>query len=1621
MSPAISSPDQATLRRFLLGDLPAPEADGVRQFLEQHPADAATLAGLVADDTFVSQLREVAGVAGPASVELSELMTRLERLPRTEETAERTSSSAGSLSSPRSGSASAFNPNEETVAPGIDSFLGQESTGNSATQLPTKADENATDFLSPPAAAGELGQLGGYRILRIMGSGGMGMVFEASDGQLNRRVALKVMRPTLAIDSTAKERFLREARAAAAIEDDHIIPIFHVGEANGVPFLTMPMLKGESLDARMKRIGAMPAADVIRIGREVALGLAAAHERGLIHRDIKPGNIWLEAQPARVGGGERAKILDFGLARSEEDKGELHLTMSGAIVGTPTYMAPEQARADKVDARTDLFSLGVMLYRMTTGELPFKGNNAISQLYALAADSATHPSLINRELPTDLADLIMRLIEKDPGNRPQSAQQVAEALTALAGTHGRNVMGSTTSSTFPVPVASNSDSTASFTRHVAEVPAPRPAKKRSRTLAGIAVAMALLAGGAYLAYQIVIIRDKDGNKIAEFKMPKDGTLEVRPDNNTKESPATQGKYALSFEKKDKVSVPSLKLDASRPLTLEGYFTQLADAPSSSFLFTFGGIYLMGGKSWYLGVWEDKQYTSKAGAIPVRLGKRTHVAGVFTGKRFLLFVDGQLSVSRDYDSPRQIQSSFSMGNEGNHPCTGLIEEVRVSSSARYDKNFTPVQRFEPDADTLALYHFDEGAGEVLKDSSGNNHHGQINGAKWVKADGTQLTPTAQPSQYALRFDSDGKVWSSVPIRTLVPDFSRPCTMEGYVTARDKTGAGYPFICDGGAAIGGGVDSMWGARSHADDPNGKHTSIDVPGTIRVAIGKRTHLALVSTGRQLRIYVDGWLAGQKDFGDLSVDKRKPHFTLGRAFTGEILEVRVSKVARYDKDFKPQPRFEPDADTLALYHFDEGEGDVLKDSSGNLHHGKITGAKWVKADGSPIVSPPASQYALQFENQKGPVFADVGSLVLDLLGPRTIEGYITPDGAEWGSPLHVWARNVGEPGVVEIRSVRGKWSFSFAANDKNGKIVGVEVPGAIPVVPGKKTHVALVFTGRQFRLFVDGALVLTKDASDFAFHESIKASFCMGWGFKGLINEVRISKMARYDKEFTPAKRFEPDADTLALYHFDEGQGKILKDSSGNAHHGSIDKAKWMKADGTPIPVNDAWLNEVAAMPAKEKVEAVAAKLKELNPGFVDEVKHKLDGDVTELEFLTDNVTDISPVRALIGLKYLKCTGSSFGKGRLLDLSPLMGMKLTKLDCAANPLTDLTPLRQVPLWWLSIHYTPVTDLSPLKDVPLTSLNCGATKIADLSAVRDMPLLQSLICSNNRLLTDLSPLKNTKLTYVGCTLTSITDLSPLRGIPLKRINCDFKPERDAEILRSIMTLENINEKPAADFWKDVDAQLAAFNAWLKAVAAMPSAQQLEAVKLKLKESNVGFDGEFVNVSSMAGKITGVKFASDNVADLTPLRALTGLEVLNCPGSSAGKGKLADLSPVKDLPLKELWCHFTRVSDLSPLKGMKLTNVRIGETQVSDLTALKDMPLTYLACNGTKVSDLSVLKNMPLTYLNCVNTLVTDLSPLRGLPLKELKCDFKPEYAPLLRSIKTLEKINDKPVAEVLK
>ncbi|HEV3262983.1 MAG TPA: protein kinase [Gemmataceae bacterium] len=482
MAVTFACPDVQVLQQLALGQMPPEEVERLAEHCERCERCIRVLHTLKAEDTLVEAMAAQRTTPDrPREAAVDVLIERLRQAPPAAPDAGLTTTSA------------------DTPLPPLNA------------RPPAEQTQDVYDFLAPPEGPGETGRLGGYRVLKVLGQGGMGVVFLAEDVRLKRKVALKVMKPDLAAKEAARRRFLREAEATAAVKSDHVVTIYQVGEDRGAPFLAMELLEGMPLD-RWLHGGRKPTvAQVLRLGREIVVGLAAAHERGLIHRDVKPANIWIEAAH-----GGRVKLLDFGLARAAAD--DTHLTQSGAIVGTPAYMAPEQARGEQVDHRSDLFSLGCVLYLLCTGRNAFPGTTTMAVLASLAMHSPQPVNDLNPEILPVLADLVMQLLAKDPAGRPPSAQAVAEALQSVERSlPGRVAAAAAPSVTQPAAAA---------------LPQAAPPRRRRRRL--LAVAAGLLATAALVAAIIVIVRDRQGNKVAEISVPEGGSVELKDDGKVKD-------------------------------------------------------------------------------------------------------------------------------------------------------------------------------------------------------------------------------------------------------------------------------------------------------------------------------------------------------------------------------------------------------------------------------------------------------------------------------------------------------------------------------------------------------------------------------------------------------------------------------------------------------------------------------------------------------------------------------------------------------------------------------------------------------------------------------------------------------------------------------------------------------------------------------------------------------------------------------------------------------------------------------------------------------------------------------------------------------------------------------
>ena len=470
------------------------------------------------------------------------------------------------------------------------------------------------------------------------------------------------------------------------------------------------------------------------------------------------------------------------------------------------------------------------------------------------------------------------------------------------------------------------------------------------------------------------VLEKDGIKLAtkQFQLTRGGkttvkvTLqeladarkampaEIKPSRSGEQ---TLQNYALSFDGKDDyVSIPTLAFRDLKALTMEAVINPMSFQNEDSMpgkVLGWNGITSIhlnnDGHVRFANRLDPDKNTGASldSTAPVTLNKSVHVAGVWDGQKYSLYLNGRLLDSKQDARPILnvlgdknefgIGASIAKGNRFHH-FHGQIDEVRISNVARYTKDFTPQDRFEPDEQTLALYHFAEGQGDVLKDASGNGHDGKIVGAKWVKAsDAKSYAPVELQGNYALSFDGKDD-YVKLPLNDYAA--TNGLTIEG------------TFVNDGSGGLlfaGPNGHITLNAGLFIFDPNTETPFLRTPYKKKSV---QTHFAAVWDGNSLSLFVNGKKVDSVEVsGEFTTKKRfihigGPEVAAGGNvyFEGKIDEVRISNIVRYTKDYQPQARFEPDEQTVALYHFDEGQGDVLKDSSGHGHDGKIVGAKWVQ-----------------------------------------------------------------------------------------------------------------------------------------------------------------------------------------------------------------------------------------------------------------------------------------------------------------------------------------------------------------------------------------------------------------------------------------------------------------------------------------------------------------------------------------------------------------------------------------------------------------------------------------------------------------------------------------------------
>jgi formylglycine-generating enzyme required for sulfatase activity/Leucine-rich repeat (LRR) protein len=1478
------------------------------------------------------------------------------------------------------------------------------------------------DFLAPSQQPDEIGRLGEYRVLKVLGAGGMGVVFLAEDPALKRKLALKAMLPSMAASESARQRFIREAQTAAAIEHDHVVPIFQVSQDRGVPFIAMPFLKGEPLDVRLERVKSLPIAEVLRIGREAAKGLAAAHAAGLVHRDIKPANLWLEGEEGRV------KILDFGLARSAADNA--NLTQQGAIIGTPAYMAPEQAQGGTVDARCDLFSLGCVLYRMSTDQPPFKGNDAVSTLVAVAMENPRPPQELRPEIPEKLSELVMRLLAKNPQERPATATEVVAALQKIEEQTAKG-------KARPQPRAKKAPDGETM-----QVEAPRkkrrPEKKRlpvGLLVGGGVLALAALVAAIVLLWptpkgtvriestdpDVVIVFDQTGPTIKGadkepivLKAGEHGILIKRGDFTFEAD-----KFVL--KKGETVTLKVELLPGKIQLVADGKVIGSRVVPlAPTFKNTIGMEFVLvpRGKSWlggcighpgekeveikeefYLGKYEvtQEEWGKIMGAIPSHFsragGGKDAVKDISDAelKRFpvemVSWDDAQLFVKelnkRDkaegwmYCLPTQAEWEYacrggpmSDKRDSTHefyfdkPTDQLLPEQANFEHGKGLKRTCKVGSYQPNP--LGLYDMHGNVFEWCEDE----HKGGDGASQRVQAGGcwdwsgglcsASFRNACAPSN---RSSGVGLRLARVPVgkEVVAPPEKKPETSP---TFKNSIGMEFVLVPKGKSWLGGG--------------GGK------PGDKEVEIKEEFYLG------KYEVTQEEWAKVME-----SVPSHWSRFGAGKDEVKDISDAELKRFPVELVSWDDAQRF-----LKELNKRDKQEGWVYR---------LPTEVEWEYAcRGGPMsdrldsafdfyLDKPLAQLQLDqanFAPQEGKGLhrtCKVGSYRPNRLGLFDMHGNVW----EWCDD--VWAKT-GE-GASQRVNRGGCWfndsGLSRAAfryphlQSARGWHVGLRV-ARVPI--GKGTPPTYKNSiGIEFVLVPKGKSWLGGGGAKLGDKEvEINHDFYLG---KYLVTQEEWLKVMGTNPSFFSrdggGKDMVKDVPDAELKRFpvdgvswDDTQ-EFLKEVNRKEK-----EAGWVYR----LPTDDEWEYACRGGPMDERTQSP------YHYYFDKPTNELLPNQANFLQKRTCKVGSYKPNRLglydMHGNLWEWCDSPE----RLVDGHPC---RPRRGSAFSDPPGNLQANHSSSYLQAGRHNSNGLRVARVPVNSQGTTTPGAVDDAWLRQVATMPPLQQAAAVADKL-KELNPGFDGKVEHeivagkvVALTVRAVAvrDLSPLRALPeLRRLECsgnDWQGDglfADLSPLRGLkLTQLNCHDTKVADLSLLKGMPLTSLTCYCTPVSDLSPLQGMPLTELSCHHTQIA------DLSPLRGmKLTQLIFHDTKVADLSPLKGmpLTRLVLLQT--------RVSDLSPVKGMKLTALDCSYTAVADLAPLEGMPLTYLACGETPASDLSPVKGAPLKIVVCGPSRVADLAPLKGAPLVKLWIDGTKVADLAPLKGIALTELHCTATP-------------------------
>ncbi|MEW4491087.1 protein kinase [Thalassoglobus sp. JC818] len=1115
---------------------------------------------------------------------------------------------------------------------------------------------------------------GRYKVEKILGQGAMGAVYLARDTQLDRDVALKI--PKFGLnnnvgDQELLERFYREARAAATLRSPYICPVHDVGEIEGQHYISMAYIEGRPLKDFTKSKKKHSERQIVTTVRKLAQGLAEAHEIGVVHRDLKPANIMVDRKGEPV-------VMDFGLARRSSSD-DVQVTQSGAIMGTPAYMSPEQVEGDqdKIGPQADIYALGIIMYELITGEMPYKGS-LMSILKQIALNNPKKPSELRPNLDPRLERICLKMIAGDREQRYQSMNDVAadlqEVIKTPAPTKKKDKNNPTKSQTNSKSAGTPSEESTPVLISVQEpqsyaerlrksklkvTKSNSSVKQKTANLNGNHRKMLAWTGGAIagilLLFGILItFKSKDGTITLEIPDGYEDRVVIEVLSNGE----TVGEgWRITPDMKSKtlnVQIGQVKLKIK-----DGFADSYTLTPNE---FTLGKTQIVkltriGGKSpttepvagnastsdprrfveWILSNGGDAIVN---GLTLKKIDDLSQISGSDFNVTSIGLSNKPNAVTSDFDAlpkltqleaihlhscgvddsiGKQIEQLSRLeyltlnGCPVSNECLKHLEKLsnlnnlQLNGTKITDDGMASVRRL-PSLVSLALMDTEIGdAGlQHLKHSprlrtlflgSSKVTTAGVADFREAKPDcnvgwsgetqqalaaagSTQQNSNSIASSAGLQFDG---LDDYVHVPSITYDGESPLTIEVRLRSDSPQDSQILRIHDAGSP------SLYIGWYENHDPaisfyNHRPTATDYFRAEDLWDGHPTVIAAVVDSDVTRLFIDGRKIGLTRSDSFRALSQHRGLSIGAEFTptplhhfrGVIEEVRLSGAALYDEDYIPPVRFDARSDTLALYKFNEGTGDILKDSSGNGHDGKVYGATWVSPINTSQVA--GTNFALDF-NPTGKLPATDGVRIPELIDDGSVQ------------TIEFWSQRRNTESTekdfdAHLNIVCFGTGFGVASSDENEFSFTVRLPederplfklGSNPGIE-QPVHVAGIrdFDKREYRLYIDGNFIASKPFGtllDMAAPLSIcdqnyqpELRMYSGW-----IDEVRLSSIPRYDSDFVPLKRFETDSNTTALYHFDEGTGDLLKDSSGNGHDGKIFGAKWVSVPSASVSERD------------------------------------------------------------------------------------------------------------------------------------------------------------------------------------------------------------------------------------------------------------------------------------------------------------------------------------------------------------------------------------------------------------------------------------------------------------------